>query len=156
LYFTRGDWSIGYEGIYRSLDGGASWDRLWDRSLGIGYPDATLIHPDRPDFILVAGGGSGSPNAWPKAGNPETHVARSRDGGDSWELLSSVPPPGAAGNIEAMALNMWAGGFEAFAGTTDGEIYHSIDEGDSWRPIATALPAISKAGHWRWRSRIAA
>ena len=48
-----------------------------------------------------------------------------------------------------MTLNTWAGGFEAFAGTTDGEIYHSIDEGDSWGLIATSLPAISKAGHWR-------
>jgi photosystem II stability/assembly factor-like uncharacterized protein len=156
LYLTRGDWSIGFEGIYRSLNNGASWDRLWDRSMGIGYPDATLIHPAQPDFILVAGGGSGSPNAWPKAGNPDTHVARSRDGGDTWQLLSGVPPQGAAGNVEAMAMNTWPTGFEVFAGTTDGEIYHSADEGESWTTIATALPAISKAGHYRWRSRIAA
>ena len=156
LYLTRGDWSIGWEGVYRSDDGAASWQRLWDRSLGIAYPDATLIRPDDPDFILVAGGGSGSPNAWPRAGNPDTHMARSRDGGDSWQLLSGVPPAGAGGNIEAMAMNSWPGGFEVFAGTTDGEIYHSADEGDSWVTIASGLPAISKAGHWRWRSRIAA
>ncbi|HLG69270.1 MAG TPA: glycosyl hydrolase [Chloroflexota bacterium] len=155
LFLTRGDWSIGQEGIYRSKDGGSSWERLFDRSLGIGYPDATLMHPDNPDLIFVAGA-TGSPNAWPKLLNPGTHVARSRDGGDTWQLLTSVPPEGTMANIEAMSMNTWRGGFEIFAGTTDGEVYRTEDEGETWTTIATGLPAISKAGHYRWRARIAA
>lgn len=155
IYLTRGDWSVGHEGIYRSQDNGGSWQRLFDRSLGIGYPDATVIHPDNPDVIFVAGA-TGSPNAWPKLLNPGTHVARSRDGGNSWQLLSNVPPQGTVANIEAMSMNLFRDGFEVFAGTTDGEIFHSLDQGESWATIASGLPAISKAGHYRWRARIAA
>jgi len=154
LYLTRGDWSSGFEGIYLSTDGGANWDRLFDRSL-IGYPDATLIHPDRPELIFVAGA-TGSPNVWGKMGNAGTHVARSRDGGKSWQSLSGIPPAGARGNVEAMAMNFWPGGFAIFAGTTDGDIYCSQDEGESWTTIARGLPAISKAGHWRWKQRMVA
>ena len=153
LYFTRGDWSSGFEGIYLSTDDGASWKRLFDRSL-IGYPDATLIHPEQPDLIFVAGA-TGSPNAWGKQGTAGTHIARSRDGGNSWQTLA-IPPEGVLGNIEAMTMNIWPGGFAVLAGTTDGEIYCSQDEGESWTTIVRGLPAISKAGHWTWKRRMAA
>ena len=153
LYLTRGDWSTGHEGIYLSKDDGASWERLFDRSL-IGYPDATLIHPERPELIFVAGA-TGSPNAWGKMGQAGTHVARSRDGGRTWQTLG-IPPAGVQGNIEAMTLNTWPGGAGIFAGTTDGDIYYSADEGESWTTILSGLPAISKAGHWTWRRRLAA
>ncbi|GEM_PF-4557887 len=42
-----------------------------------------------------------------------------------------------------------------FGGTTDGEIFYTEDEGDTWTTIASGLPAISKAGHWTWRERSA-
>jgi photosystem II stability/assembly factor-like uncharacterized protein len=150
LYLTRGDWSRGFEGIYLSKDGGDHWDRLFDRSLGVGYPDATLIHPDHPDLILVAGGGT-SPNQWPRDGYVATQIARSRDGGQSWSLLPGLPAT--KGNIEALAMNVWPGGCGIFAGSSDGEVFHSDDEGDSWSTLAQGLPAISKAGHYRWRER---
>lgn len=154
LYFTRGDWSSGKEGMYISHDGGANWQRMNDRSL-IGYPDATLMNPEQPDLIFMAGADT-SPNAWAKNRTAGSQVARSRDGGNTWQLLSGVPVPGSQANIEAMTMNSWPGAFEIFAGNTDGEIYYSKDEGDSWRTISSGLPAISKAGHWRWRQRMAA
>lgn len=155
LYLTRGDYTTGYEGIYLSVDRGAHWERLIDRSLGIGYPDATLIHPDRPDLIFVAGA-IASPNNWSKLGKADTHVARTRDGGRSWDILPGMPPGGAPGNVEAMAMNLWPGGFGIFGGSTDGEIYYSKDEGESWTTIARGLPAISKSSHWRWLQHRAA
>ncbi len=109
LYLSRGDWSIGEEGIYFSTNDGGSWARLNDRSLGIGYPDATVIHPDRPDLILFAGA-TVSPGQWGKVGDPGTHVARSRDAGKSWQILPGLPPKGSLGNVEALAMNVWPDG----------------------------------------------
>lgn len=154
LYFTRGDWSSGKEGMYISHDSGANWQRMNDRSL-IGYPDATLMHPEQPDLIFMAGAHT-SPNAWARERTAEAHVARSRDGGNSWHILPGVPVGGSQANIEAMTMNTWPGGFEIFAGNTDGDIYYSKDEGETWMAICSGLPAISKAGHWRWRQRMAA
>ena len=38
---------------------------------------------------------------------------------------------------------------ELFAGTTDGEVFFSADEGQSWATIAQGIPPVSKAGHYR-------
>ncbi len=154
LYLTRGDWSRGLEGIYLSKDGGANWQRLFDRSLGIGYPDATLIHPENPDLLFVAGGGTGSPNAWPKAGRTATQIARSRDAGQTWSLLPALPET--LGNFEAMAMSVWPGGCAIIAGSSDGDLFMSEDEGESWTEIARGVPGISKANHYRWRERMQA
>lgn len=157
LYLTRGDWSSGWEGVYLSTNGGADWKRLNDRSLGIGYPDATLIHPDRPDLMFIAGGVVSPPNWGKLAPTAGTKVARSTDAGETWHILPGIPPSDdAPGNVEAMAIDVWPGGFGIFAGTTDGNIFYTQDEGESWSELVRGLPAISKAGHWRWRQRLAA
>ena len=43
----------------------------------------------------------------------------------------------------------WPGGFGFFAGTTDGEVYASLDKGETWAPIAAGLPPVSKSIHHR-------
>jgi hypothetical protein len=52
-------------------------------------------------------------------------------------------------NIEAMCIASHPGGYELFAGNTDGEVYASGDGGEHWRCIAKGLGAISKLGHFR-------
>jgi uncharacterized protein YqjF (DUF2071 family) len=41
----------------------------------------------------------------------------------------------------------WPGGFGFFAGSSDGEIFASVDEGKSWQLIASGLPSVSKGVH---------
>jgi photosystem II stability/assembly factor-like uncharacterized protein len=148
IYLSRGDWSVGREGIYLSKDEGQNWERLNDRSLGIGYPDGTVIHPDDPELIFFSGAIE-SPGEWGRLGSASTHVARSRDGGKTWQILPSVPPVERRGNIEALAMNVWPGGFAVFGGTTDGDVFRSAEGGDAWTTIASGLPAVSKSGHWK-------
>lgn len=154
LFFTRGDWSGGGEGLYVSEDSGETWDRRTDRAL-IGYPDATLIHPDNPNLLFMAGATT-SPGDWPKQRTAASRVARSRDAGRTWEVLAGVPVEGATGNIESMAMHSWNGGYELFACGTDGDLYYSDDEGGTWSAVVEGLPAVSKAAHWRWRERLRA
>jgi hypothetical protein len=51
------------------------------------------------------------------------------------------------GNIEALAINVWNGSSLLYAATTDGEIFLSENEGESWTTIATGLAPIAKRKH---------
>jgi photosystem II stability/assembly factor-like uncharacterized protein len=133
-------------GVYRSLDGGETWEQLTDRSARIAYPDAVIIHPHHPDTVFMAGAICG-PGQWRQTRTADARVARSRDGGKHWDYLQGGLPEHIRGNIEAMSLDVWPGGSALFAGTTDGDIFFSDDEGDSWSTIARGIGAVSKGGH---------
>ena len=133
-------------GVYRSGDAGETWEQLTDRSARIGYPDAVIIHPRQPDTVFMAGAICG-PGQWRQTKTADARVARSRDGGRRWEYLEGGLPGHIHGNIEGFTLNVWSGGSVLFAGTTDGDVFLSDDEGDTWSTIARRIGAISKGGH---------
>jgi len=134
-------------GMYRSLDAGDAWEQVTDRSARIGYPDTVIIHPHRPDTVFLAGAICG-PGEWRKTKTADARVARSRDGGRTWEYLEGGLPAHIHGNIEGMALNVWPGGSRLFVGSTDGDVFFSADEGDTWTTIARGIGPVSKGGHY--------
>ena len=87
------------------------------------------------------------PGDWRKTKTADARIARSRDGGKHWEYLEGGLPSHIHGNIEGFALNLWPGGSALYAGTTDGDVFVSEDEGDSWSTIAQRIGAVSKGGH---------
>jgi photosystem II stability/assembly factor-like uncharacterized protein len=133
-------------GIYRSADAGESWEQLTDRSARIAYPDAVIVHPRHPETVFIAGAICG-PGDWRQTKTADARVARSRDGGKHWEYLEGGLPAHIHGNIEGFALNVWPGGSTLFAGTTDGDVFASDDEGETWSTIARRIGAVSKGGH---------
>jgi hypothetical protein len=48
-----------------------------------------------------------------------------------------------------MSIDVYPGGYYLAAATTDGDVFFSEDEGETWATIATSLPPISKGGHFR-------
>lgn len=147
VYATTGN------GIYHSLDAGDTWERLTDQTLRVGYPDALIVHPVRQDLLYTAGAAIW-PREWSNRGSADPRIMRSRDGGRSWEVTDRGLPEHLHGNIEAMVMNEWPGGFTLFAGTTDGDVFASEDGGDSWSLIASRLPAISKTSHYQGLERL--
>ncbi len=135
-------------GIWQSLDGGGTWKQLTDRSTRIAYPDALVYHPEKPDLVFTAGAIT-NPGSWRDTHTADARVGRSRDGARTWEFPSRGLPDHIRGNIEAMSMAVWPGGYGLFAGTTDGDVFSSVDEGESWATIASALPPVSKGGHFR-------
>jgi photosystem II stability/assembly factor-like uncharacterized protein len=144
-------------GIYHSADSGGSWEKLLlpgvegsdghTAAEGIYYPDGLVMHPQKPEVMFTAGANA-APPFWGKS--PEganARVARTRDGGHSWEYVKGYPSSRA--NIEAVTINVYPGGFGLYAGTTDGEVLISEDEGESWKPIIEDLAPISKGLHYR-------
>ena len=68
-------------------------------------------------------------------------LARTRDGGESWEQLrEGLPQENAYDVVYRHALSASDGGV-AF-GSTTGNLYVSDDRGDSWTAIANNLPPI--------------
>jgi hypothetical protein len=133
-------------GIYHSADAGETWEQLTDRSARIAYPDAVIVHPRHPDTVFIAGAICG-PGEWRRTKTADARVARSRDGGKHWQYLEGGLPAHIHGNIEGFTLNVWPGGSALFAGTTDGDVFASDDEGETWSTIARRIGAVSKGPH---------
>jgi photosystem II stability/assembly factor-like uncharacterized protein len=102
--------------------------------------------PDNPDLLFTAGART-NPGHWRTTHAATPRVARSRDAGSTWEYLEGGLPLDQRANIETITLESYPGGFALFAGTTDGEVFFSDDEGEHWATMAQGLPPIAKHGH---------
>lgn len=138
--------SNGLAGAMVSENRGQTWQRGLNPP-GLDYPDAFVMHPDDPDLLFVAGA-VGWPPHWYKIGRARTKIARSRDGGKTWERLLGGLPDGQRAIFSGLTLEAWDGGFALYAGDTDGQIYESRDGGDHWHMIAEIGP-VSKGDFYK-------
>jgi photosystem II stability/assembly factor-like uncharacterized protein len=141
FYMTSGT------GLYTSGDDGESWDHLTDPDFRIGYPDHLVVSPLDPRVIFMCGARQ-DPTQWRRTRYADATVLRSADGGRTWDAADRGLPEFRRANIEAMCIASYPGGFDLFAGNTDGEIFAS-DGGKAWTRIADGLGPISKLGHFR-------
>ncbi len=140
LYFATG------EGLYRSADGGGTWDHLIRRGEPGGYTDFLFFQPGDEETLYIAGA-TLSPGIWSKEGLADSHVMRSADAGRSWTVLGRGLPEPMIGAIEAMTQHVWDGGQMLVIGTATGEVYASEDDGASWDCIAGDVAPVSKDHH---------
>src|SRR5262249_57597669 len=85
---------------------------------------------------------------WWRAGMGDGSMGKGMDGGRNRQYLEGGLPSHIHGNIEGLVLNLWPRGSSLFAGTTDGDVFLSEDEGETWSTIATRVGAVSKGGHY--------
>jgi photosystem II stability/assembly factor-like uncharacterized protein len=86
-------------GVYRTLDGGESWEQVLFISEKTGACDLE-IHPSNPD-IIYASVWTGLRHPWTIiSGSEEGGVYRSMDGGDSWKRLEGGLPKGVIGKSD--------------------------------------------------------
>ncbi|HEU0166403.1 MAG TPA: glycosyl hydrolase, partial [Chloroflexota bacterium] len=142
IYLTGG------MGVYRSPDAGKTWEHLTDHSFRISYPDQLQFSPLDDRTVFLAGAAS-SPGAWRHNHMADSTIMRSRDGGQKWEPAGTGLPSPMRANIEALGCVGWPGGYALFAGNTDGDVFTSEDEGQTWTLAASGLAPISKGGHFQ-------
>ena len=135
-------------GVCVSQNSGESWKSLTPRDFRIGYVDPILVHPDNSSLLFTAGAKTG-PRSWRESHTADSRIARSKDGGQSWEVLKEGLPEHIRGNVEAMAMDVWKDGFALFAGTTDGEVFCGTDEGQHWQKLIQGIGPVSKSHHYR-------
>jgi len=138
----------GGDGIATSRDAGKTWRHLTTPQMRVAYPDHFYVSPEEESVLYAAGGGD-PPNVWRETGDARSAVVTSRDNGESWKQITGGLPELLPGNIEAMTMFQWPGGYGFLAGTTDGDIFASFDKAKSWRLIASGLAAVSKCVHAR-------
>lgn len=129
----------------RSDDGGHTWTDMSGQTRQIGYADQLVYHPRRPELMFVAGAYA-TPDTW-ATGSSNSSVSRTRDGGNHWEYARGGFPAEIKPSFEAGCLEGAGDACRVFLGTTDGEVWMSGDEGESWQRIASTLPPVSKCFH---------
>ena len=140
----------GIVGVMSSDDDGATW-RKNPMPPHADYPDAIVIHPDEPDTVFLTAG-VGWPSHWYEIGKARGKIARSRDGGNTWQRLLGGLPNGQRALFSALTIEAWPGGCALYAVDTDGEVFESTDEGDNWTIIAE-VPPVSKGEFYRALAR---
>jgi photosystem II stability/assembly factor-like uncharacterized protein len=140
----------GIVGVMSSDDDGATW-RKNPMPPHADYPDAIVIHPDEPDTVFLTAG-VGWPSHWYEVGKARGKIARSRDGGNTWQRLLGGLPNGQRALFSALTIEAWPGGCALYAVDTDGQLFESTDEGDNWTIIAE-VPPVSKGEFYRALAR---
>ena len=131
------------DGVYRSLDGGASWEHMG--LAGSEHIADILIDPLDGDVVHVAAEGP----LWSSGG--ERGLFTTRDGGATWEpslvvdedtgVTSAVFAPGDPDTIYA-ATYQRRRNVRAFMGGGPGSGIHvSSDGGESWTKVTAGLPS---------------
>jgi photosystem II stability/assembly factor-like uncharacterized protein len=130
------------DGVYRSRDGGKSWENLGlATSEHIGR---ILVDPRDSDVVLVAAEGP----LWTAGG--ERGIFRTADGGETWTQVLEISDETGATDIERDPENpdvLYAASYQRqrkiwalLAGGEESGIYKSTDGGESWREITMGLP----------------
>ena len=132
-------------GLKRSRDAGNSWEAL--DAIGINYPDAMVVHPGDPDLLFV-GGAQGYPPNWYEINRARPRLARSKDGGETWERLLGGFPSVQRPAIGGMTIAATKEGDSIFVADTDGQVFESNDLGDSWQ-IIFETGGVSKGEQYR-------
>jgi len=129
-------------GMYRSLDGGASWEDLSKNGLPSQFGFPLVTHPRDPKTWWIIPLNGDQDGRYVPDGSAA--VWRTHDRGDTWERLASgLPQSNAYWGVlrEAMARDTLEPAGVAF-GTKTGQLWHSRDEGETWTQLTDNLPEI--------------
>ncbi|HET7038237.1 MAG TPA: glycosyl hydrolase, partial [Thermomicrobiaceae bacterium] len=121
-------------GIYRSQDGGKTWDLVLHRGEDAGGIDLSL-DPNNPRIIYAA---LWEARRYPWAlvsGGPGSGLFKSSDGGDTWQEISRNEglPKGVLGKIGVAASAAQPGRVYAIIEAEDGAVFRSDDYGATWQ-----------------------
>jgi photosystem II stability/assembly factor-like uncharacterized protein len=126
--------------VMRSDDAGESWYEVsGNLPSDFGFP--IHVHAHEPDTVYVVPIKSDS-HHFPPDG--KLRVYRSRTGGNEWEALTKgLPQNDCYVNVlrDAMAVDE-LDSCGVYFGTTGGQVYASVDSGDSWSAIVRDLPSV--------------
>jgi len=116
--------AIAGQSVYRSSDGGATWQPLLFNGIAGDAPLNAVTAGSTT--IFVAGN---SPTAI-------TAIFRSTDNGDTW-----VPAAGTGLPLGTIINTFYFTGTKILAGLSSGSVYASTDDGDHWTPSNTGFSA---------------
>jgi photosystem II stability/assembly factor-like uncharacterized protein len=137
-------WQQNHYGVYRSDDHGDSWVRLDQNGLPSGFGFPIMLDPEDPDRAFVIP--EKSPEYHHSSGG-QLAVYRTRDGGETWELMDAGLPKQAWAAVlrEASASDAES----LYFGTQSGSLF-VLTDGDQWVEAARHLPPILSVEVTEW------
>ena len=131
-------WQQNHCGVFYSADGAATWKKVSQPEVGVhfGFPVAVDAKDGRTAWVVP-----GKSDMQRITIEGSLFVARTTDGGQTWQQLrEGLPQEHAYDVVYRHALDN-SGDHLAF-GSTTGNLYVSEDRGDSWQTAANNLPPI--------------
>lgn len=127
-------WSPGGDrGLYKTTDGGESWERVLDVSDNTGVSDVA-IDPERPDILYATSYQRRRHVGVLVAGGLESRIFKSSDGGETWQEIMNGIPGGPLGRIGIAVSPIKPNVLYATVAASRGRdgFYRSDDRGESW------------------------
>jgi hypothetical protein len=130
-----------HHGVWRSADGGRSWDNITDGLPStFGFP--IRVHPRDPDTLWTLPLNGDTAGRFPP--DAAAAVWKSEDGGRTWQdKRAGLPQEACFFTVLRQAM---AGDARdpagLYFGTNSGSVFASLDEGETWREIARHLPTV--------------
>ena len=131
-------WKEGGErGLYKTTDGGKTWNKALEISENTGISDVAL-DPNNPD-VMLAVAHQRRRHTWTLIhGGPESGLHKSIDGGKTWRRIRNGLPNGDLGRIVISFSQAQKGLVYAKVETNENTaIYASLDSGESWERRGT-------------------
>ncbi len=131
-------WQQNHCGVFVSANRGERWSRVSrpEQAVRFGFPIAADDEDAKTAWVVPAKGDDER-----MAIDGGLFVARTTDGGASWETLrEGLPQQHAYDVVYRHALDARAG--RLCFGSTTGNVYVSEDRGDTWRCVGNNLPPI--------------
>ena len=128
-------------GVYRTRDGGATWEQVLFTSDSVGAVDlvfnttnpselyAAMWRAERRPWTIISG---------MEHSGRENGIWKSTDGGDTWRMVTAGLPEGLIGKIDLAVTPAAPGRVYALVETTDPDegLYRSDDGGESWEMVS--------------------
>ena len=124
-------------GVFRSKDGGKTWQKILYRSNHSGAVDLSL-DPNNPK-VLFAAIWDAYRTPWSlSSGGPESGLFKSTDGGDRWTEITRSPglPKGTIGKIGVSVSGADSDHIYAIIEAEDGGVFTSDDAGATWKRVS--------------------
>jgi uncharacterized protein (TIGR03437 family) len=116
-------------GVYRSGDGGATWERVAPENF-LSSPTSFIRFDPRHQGTLFIG--------------RSTALWKSSDGGASWRVVLRGAVTDFAFNSADSSIAYAAVGY--YSGSPENGVYRSADAGETWQPVSQGLPEQTSMG----------
>jgi photosystem II stability/assembly factor-like uncharacterized protein len=123
-------------GVFRSKDGGKTWEKVFNRGNKAGAIDL-ILDPTNPN-ILYAGFWEVYRKPWTlESGGPGSGIFKSTDGGDTWNELTKNPgmPKGMVGTVGITVSPANGDRIWAIVEAEDGGVFRSDNGGNTWTRV---------------------
>ena len=123
-------------GVFRTRDGGASWERVLFVDERTGCGDLAL-DPSNPDHLLAGMWDHRRQAHFFRSGGPGSGLQRTLDGGDTWVRIEEGLPAGELGRIGLAFAPSQPDTIYALVEAEESALLRSEDGGFSWKSVNT-------------------